>query len=1258
MSISFNQSCEVLLQQFISGQGKLGNDSFEAAVDRIKPMIDNLTDYRLTVYQQLAKTRQQVEYAQKMTFRTRTMQRMFDLTQLNPGESNALMNFAALGLDWNLGKVGHVKRTLDMQRETAASMLEMMTRTSVARAINELNSEISRTLPGISLLDRRLLGVQLLEIGNLEAELHALSTTPLSLAFNQERINAFRLWATNELGLSPTDMASLITRAVQVGAAEDEVRIMAQALGLSVDKLNDLGYMHRAYTELGLARLADIRGAVIGSELDKIGIGTHPLSGLERQFNFIQPTTQEALVLIAELIGYTESRLFETFASHGKPYQWLQGRSKDITDAVQVMQGKVIELKVGKTSNAADRVEVLYRKLKDFTQPNSVERAGLTDSFKRQDYNELSDWAETLLKPLGYDALTVVDERTGDAFLLNWSAVLEQFDATGDFIKVLNDPYAFTELIRTKLSADQLDQLVDSGLLQTIPMSSVEIVELLNGRYGMGFDDLSQLMETDLMSASFKYTESMKNAARQGAVLQVFLDGRAEAAGWIVPPTTPLGPEHSEYVTVGTRFNEHFVNMTGQPPTTQLQQLLVNMGIDDKAAADLANSKMHPIVANTFNQYVSTSWNASLTGLAGGVVSEVANDAVRFGVASGGLGYINRNIAETFFAASWFGFNPGRIKESLDILRGLFRTNDLNFIDGRPWANFDGRQVSKREVVEMFMQHFSASSASDMPNIVNGYVEGGFSSWLFDAKNFPTQIRKWYEYMNANPAQMGKADRTTFEQFKRYVSGSYKASVETLNEGWVRIVSAAHWGETAIRLAFWMSQFEPIGTAGRTANWVGYVGTGGFYRYSNTFEEAAKRMQDAFINPNTMGWVPRTGNTWFGSFLQYVVKAPYVMAKAAVANPLKLYNWHRAHSMWNQIQQTRTEANEAGFASWELEERPHYLGQVEDKYGRPMNVLLFPQGYDSFSRVWTSLEKGGRNINQIMFNEPGSAHRKLAEAIGEGPLSPVSISREIARNAGRLQQAIIEQLTGQDITGVPLDIKSYEKRPSFLIFNPTPRTKAVLEALIPGAAYLDTLNPFGWFGTPELTDASGRILDPGRPGLGGVERYPARALDKVSTTEPIRQWFFRASRLAGINVRLSSPEDNTATNLRKVSFALRELESGVNRSLRDLQYEAARGVLDQEEWNRRDKATADLISQIYWLTQEEIRLTLLSGGYGTIPAELQDDIYHITVNSYTAHKGLPPQVHRELVELHQNVADYWNQYNRIRNGQTSTAPTQ
>lgn len=1249
-------NCRIIIDNAIGNYGKMGADEFDTAVDGIKLELDNLEGYRLQQYQEMAKTREAAEYAQIMVNRTRMLQNMFDLVELKPGESNAVLNFAALAMDWTLGKVGQVKRTIDMQRESAASMLEYAVRTSVSRAVTELQNTIDQMLPNASLYDKRLLGLLSVEIGALGAELEGLSTSPLSKVFNENRFNRFQSWASSNYGLTPEQINELARRGIQVGAAEEEIRILAKSLGLSVDRLNDLGYIHRSYTRLGLARLEDIRGRTIGSNLDQLGIGTHPLSGLSRQFNFIQPTTQEALVLFAELTGLTKGKVYESFASTGKPHQWLQGRAKDIQDAVQVTDGKVLELVIGETSKDKDRVQSLYRKLREYTKPRSSERVRLTRAFKDQDYFELSQLAVELLRPQGYDAVSFVDRRTGDGFLLNWSATLEKVDATGELMELFSNPYALTEFIRERLTVNQIDQLVDSGLLNILPMSSVEIMELLNGMYGMSFDNLGQLMEVDLMTASYQYTESLKNAARQGAMIQILTDGRAEAAGWVIPATDPVLRDraYKDYVTIGDKFNEHFININGKAPTKELEELLVEMGLERKSARDLASSKAHPIVANVINQYIATSWNASVMGIAGQTVMEVSQDALKYGVAEGGLGYIDRNIAEAYFGASWFGFNPGRIKEAFDIFRGLSRTNDLSFISDRPWAYFEGRQISKREAVEMYMQHFSANSASDMPTIENGYIAGGFRSWLYKLQEFPTHIKKWYEYVNADPSQYGRAQRSTFQQFKRIVNGTYKGSVDVLDEGWVRIVSMAHQGEMSVKLAFWLSQFEPIGTKGKSANWFGYLATGGYYQYSRTFEEVSKRMQDAFINPNTMGWLPRSANTWYGNFLQYAVKAPYQMGRAVVTNPARLYRWHRAHSMWNQIQQIRYEPTEAGFADWELEERPHYLGQTQDKFGRPMNVLLFPQGYDSFSRVWTTIDKTGKSIQTIM-GDPPTGQRKLAQIKGEGPLAPESIANEVARNAGRLQQALVEQLTGERIlTGQSLDLEDYEKRPSFLFWNPHPRTVALVRSAIPALGYVDDLNLFGMFGQPQIEDASGRILEEGVPGLRGVERYPARALDLTRTSDNMTRWFVLAFKLAGANVRISSVEDNIANNLAEVSFVLRDLERGFNESLRDLQFEAARGVIDQSQWERRDKATSDLLAQIYWLSLEEIRLTLLAGEYGIIPSELQSDIFHATVNSYTTLNGLPPQVHRELQELHNSINQMGSQYEDIRNGQTST----
>lgn len=1254
-------SCQALLDQVLAGRGKMSNSEFELGFDRLKPLIDNLANTRLDTYTRLATTRQQVEYARRAVHRTSQLQRMFDLSVLNPNEQNSLFRFLSLGMDWNVGKVGRIKRTLDTQRETAASMLEFMTRTNVALHITNLSKGIKQVTDklGIQLskLDERMLGIRLIEEGSLLREMEALSVTQMSKQFNQQRVNTFTQWATNELGLDLPSLDYLIDLATQVSNAQDDIRIFAKALGLSVDKLTDLGYLHRSYTNLGLAKLEDIRGTSLASELDKRGIGTHPMATLERQFNFITPTTTEALIIFAELTGLTKGKLYETFSSLGQNYSWLQGKAADLSNAVQVSAGNVLEIKIGKSAKAADRAQAIYERVRKQTQAGSVERDALDTAYQAQDMQALSVAIRNALP--NHDAVAVLDERSGDYYLMNWSATLEKFDATGDIIDLLSDPKKFTEYVMQSLTSDQVDNLIDSGILHKIPMSSVEVMELLNSKYNMGFDNLSQLMETDLMTASMKYTEGLKNAARQNAVFQVLTDGRAEAAGWIIPASSPelRKPEYSNWVTVGDKFNEQWINLTGSPPPvgSSADALLGQLGIPYKEAAELASSKVHPEVAALINQYISQSWNASVAGMAGHAVQTVAQDALRFGVAQGGLGYVNRNILETFFAASRHGFNPGRIKESFDYLRGLSRTNSLNDISDRPWAEFEGQVISKRDAVELFFKHVAANSGSDIPTISNGYIEGGLAKFLYSLADFPSHVMKWVQYANTNPASLGQTERTMFEQIKRYGSAGYKGSVDVLDQAWVRIVGAAHYAETGVRLAFWLSQFKPIGAKSQLANVLGSATLGGLYRYSDNFEKLVTKYQDAFINPNTMGWVPRTGNTWYGSFLQYTVKAPFNMTKAAMSNPAKLYHWHRLNSFFAEVSQIQEDPTEAQFTDWELRERPHYLGKTKDKYGQEHHILLFPQGYDTFSRMWTVFAKTGDAIQQAMGSDV-SARAKLDEINGDG-LDVDSFLSELVKGSGRLQQTIVEQLLGKDIlTGQSLDVSAYEKRPSFLFFQPSPRARAIVESLIPGLGYLDDLNPFGVFGEPTIVDVNDNILRQGTPGLTGTERYPARALDRIRATPTAERFFYQAAKLAGLNVRLSPVAENIEGNLQDVSYAARTLETTFNKSMRELQYEASRGVIDQASWEARDKATSDILAQIYWLKNEEIRLTLMAGEYGALPPELQEDIYHLNVMTYTMNKGLPPAIHEDIVRMYSDIAEMWRQYEALRNAQTQASP--
>ncbi|NEL99661.1 hypothetical protein G3V84_23745, partial [Escherichia coli] len=98
---------------------------------------------------------------------------------------------------------------------------------------------------------------------------------------------------------------------------------------------------------------------------------------------------------------------------------------------------------------------------------------------------------------------------------------------------LIANPGQFAEYLSKRVTDDQLDLLVDSGIMSKVPLLGTEVAEYMVKKYKIPLVDADVFIH-DPIAASNGMIDKLKRGAQQSAMVK-FISQEGMTAGWAVP---------------------------------------------------------------------------------------------------------------------------------------------------------------------------------------------------------------------------------------------------------------------------------------------------------------------------------------------------------------------------------------------------------------------------------------------------------------------------------------------------------------------------------------------------------------------------------------------------------------------------------------------------------------------------------------------------------------------------------------------------
>lgn len=245
-----------------------------------------------------------------------------EIITLKPDQYDRIGSFLAAKLGWkrnnplnptlNFSQAGEVRQNLLETKRVANNMLDELGKLASLKHINELKEILNRFAKekNIPKSELRAIFVDTLEIGEIP-KLNAKYGNSSGVRYFQNARYQRYLDRMEELGFSPQEIEILRNKSFAVASAFDEMRVLAEVVGVPIDKLQDLGYFPRIPTRDFYLRLKDMARKNSDEDLaKKLKFGNTMSADWQksRETNWFIP---EDINIASEFLGISTDEMME-----------------------------------------------------------------------------------------------------------------------------------------------------------------------------------------------------------------------------------------------------------------------------------------------------------------------------------------------------------------------------------------------------------------------------------------------------------------------------------------------------------------------------------------------------------------------------------------------------------------------------------------------------------------------------------------------------------------------------------------------------------------------------------------------------------------------------------------------------------------------------------------------------------------------------------------------------------------------------------
>lgn len=746
---------------------------------------------------------------------------------------------------------------------------------------------------------------------------------------------------------------------------------------------------------------------------------------------------------------------------------------------------------------------------------------------------------------------------------------------TQEIVQMLDDPLAWRQYLHNNLSAEQLDLLIDAGVMQKLPMSSREVFEYFVRQYQLPYRHLSEMFELDPTTVVQAYTTNLQRSAGNSAMLRRIVDGEGLRRGWSVTrqmvesdPST-----YREFVPLGSSFRTWAER--ARINTTQLQQ---NMGLPAGMLDSLHDIYVHPMVARQWTALMEVSMSPALMDQFGRTLSYVGrwfNKRILSNVQ-----YVSRSVFQNIMSSMMAGANAVyHIPSIIDVAR-LMSSGLSTFDNTRPFVRVGGQTYTRRQLFEWFLTKRGHSIAPGT-NLFRLDVNepGQVFRWFMDApESVMTAMHNLLTYTAAHGDPVRGRKIGLNERLGRFTRKSWQIADGLLDDVFAPFALAANFFDIAFKWSTLQSILENAETGRSVADGIGQVLTSGQFRRFDDLDEAVRHIDEYFVNPYATGRSVSVINNFVRPFAVWSMANPPMQIRHMLRNPHLYLAYHRVRNFVNTPLAEDEDYNDANVPSWVLESYPVYLSR--DDRGNP--IVMLPNNFDPISDTFSWALSGSAEIRRVFLNQKLGTQEQLRE---QARSRAESFENYLVRlfGSGHLPWKILaEQLTGRDaFTGRSFLDDDLNVRPTFLGMRMNPRAIYILNK-VPFLEWLDRTNPWDMFGEAPRFSSDGQQITPGRLSWLGTERGRRNNIDQLD-----QNFGLQLLRLAGLNVRTIDYEENVKYTISDIERTANELAQSIDSARLTLQNGT---TLSEAERSRITRERDEKINIWYQLMYDHARV--------------------------------------------------------------------
>jgi len=499
------------------------------------------------------------------------------------------------------------------------------------------------------------------------------------------------------------------------------------------------------------------------------------------------------------------------------------------------------------------------------------------------------------------------------------------------------------------LSEEELNALVEQGIVSKVPMTSKEMKNWLSEKFPLPFDDLNTIIQTDWKKAFDGYRDQLKKMSGKSGMVWTMIANAVGADGNKMPwGITKQDLLKDAQKPVDQQEFQNFKKLFPESPgdkdallTEDLMQTFVRSQADK--AGEIPQAYVHPTAAELFDGMMDIAQNPGKLGVLGDAVRTFNTTFKRMATLS--PSFLTQQFLSPLIQTHTAGGNIVDYTSNMVKafgLQGRLKKGDTEFeaiekvFDNKRkvFKGLNGENVTEAELYKQakrigFVNNYvpglggtagSKNTWSVSPGNLKGQIKRGLADWqqlgAMENANQATKVGRQLTVAGLDATSLVK--NLTLDPISQSLM---VATSELENVGrFTTIKSLTRQGDGKAQLNDLVQQAGKIGTTGRNMQY-------------NSLEGAVEHAQNYFFMMDDQGKLDAKARDFVVPFWSFISRNPPAQLRNTIRKPIQHGNYLRLYSATNRKEQVEEELDqpiENLTPDFVQDQRPIYWTHPED----------------------------------------------------------------------------------------------------------------------------------------------------------------------------------------------------------------------------------------------------------------------------------------------------------------------------------------